>query len=64
MLSNCGGGKDSRGPLNCKEAKPVNLKGNQHWIFIGSSDAEAETLILWPPKVKKGLCKDPNAGKD
>ena len=36
-------------PLDCKEIKPVNLKGNQSWIFIGRTDAEAETAILWPP---------------
>ena len=39
-------------PLDCKEIKPVNPKENQPWIFIGSTDAEAETPILWPPDVK------------
>ena len=39
-------------PLDCKEIKPVNAKGNQPWIFIGRTDAEAETPILWPPNVK------------
>ena len=51
--------------LDCKEVKPVNLKGNQPWIFIGRTDAEAETPILWPPDVKNWLVwKDPDAGKD
>ena len=50
-------------PLNCKEIKPVNPKGNQSWIFIGSTEAEAP--ILWPPDVKNWLIrKDPDAGKD
>ena len=45
--------------------KPVNPKGNQSWIFIGRSDAEAETPILWPPDAKSRLIrKDPDAGKD
>ena len=48
-----------------KEIKPVNLKGNQPWIFIGRTDVEAEALILWPPDVKSWLIgKDPDAGKD
>ena len=51
--------------LDCKEIKPVNSKGNQSWIFIGRTDAEAETSILWPPDVKNWLIrKDPDAGKD
>ena len=51
-------------PLDCK-IKPVNPKGNQSWMFIGRSDAEAETPILWPPDVKNWLIgKDPDAGKD
>ena len=44
--------KTLESPLDCKEIKPVNLKGNQSWIFIGRADAEAETLILWPADVK------------
>ena len=49
----------------CKEIKPVNPKGNQFWIFIGRTGAEAETPILWPPDVKSWLIgKDPDAGKD
>ena len=54
-----------RVPLDCKEIKPVNPKGNQSWIFIGRTDAEAEPLILWPPNLKSWLFgKDPDAGKD
>ena len=52
-------------PLDGKEIKPVNPKGNESWIFIGRTDAEAETPILWPPDVKNRLIwKDPDAGKD
>ena len=52
-------------PLDCKEIQPVNPKGNQSWIFIGRTDAESETLILWPPDAKSWLIrKDPDAGKD
>ena len=50
---------------DCKEIQPVHRKGNQSWIFIGRTDAEAETPILWPPDAKNGLIgKDPDAGKD
>ena len=54
------------GPLDCKEIKPVNAKGNWSWIFIGRTDAEAESLILWPPDVKSPFIgnKNPDAGKD
>ena len=48
--------------LNCKEIHPVNPKGNQSWIFIGRTDAEAETPILWPPDLLIWI--DPDAGKD
>ena len=52
-------------PLHWKEIKPVNLKGNQHWIFIGRTDAEAEAPILWPPDAKNWLIgKDPDAGRE
>ena len=54
-------------PLDCKEIKPANHKGNQSWKFIGRTDAEAEAPILWPPDMKNGLTgKDPDAvwGKD
>ena len=52
-------------PLENKEIKPVNPKGNQPWIFIGRTDAEAETPTFWPPDAKNWLIrKDPDAGKD
>ena len=52
-------------PLDYKEIKPVNPKGNQSRVFIGRTDAEAEALILCPPDVKSQLIgKDPDAGKD
>ena len=52
-------------PLNCKEIQQVPPKGNQSWIFIWRTDAEAETPILWPPDVKNWLTgKDPDVGKD
>ena len=53
-----------RVPLACKEIQPVNPKGNQSWIFIGRTDAEAEAPILWPPDENWLLRKDPDAGKD
>ena len=57
--------KTLESPLDCKEIKPVNPKGNQSWIFIGRTDIKAETLILWPPDAKNWLIwKDPDAGKD
>ena len=52
-------------PLDWQEIKPVNPKGNQHWIFIGRTDAEAEAPIIWPPDAKSQLIgKDLDAGKD
>ena len=58
-------GKTLESPLDCMEIKPVNSKGNQPWMFIGRSDAEAETPILWPPYVKSWVMgKDPDAGKN
>ena len=51
--------------LGCKEIKTVNPKGNQSWIFIGRTDAEAETPILWPPDEKNWLIgKEPDARED
>ena len=47
--------KTPESPLDCKEINPVNLKGNQPWIFIGRTDAEAEAPVLWPPDVKSQL---------
>ena len=65
MLLKCGVGEDSWDPLDCKEIKPIDSKGNLSWIFIGRTDAEAETLIIWPPDAKNWLLrKDPDAGKD
>ena len=57
--------KTLESPLDCKEIKLVKTKGNQSWIFIGRTDAEAKALILWPPHVKSWLIgKDPDAGED
>ena len=57
--------KTLEGPLDCKEIQPVHPKGDQSWVFIGRTDAEAETPILWPPHVKSSLIgKDPDAGRD
>ena len=57
--------KTLESPLDCKEIQPVHPKGEQSWVFIGRTDVEAETPILWPPHVKSWLIgKDPNAGKD
>ena len=57
--------KTLESPLDCKEIQPVNPEGNQSWIFIGRTDAKAETPILWPPDVKNWLIwKDRDAGKD
>ena len=55
--------KTLESPLDCKEIQPVHPKGNQSWVFIGRTDAEAETPILWPPDTKSWLIwKDPDAG--
>ena len=48
--------KTLESPLGCKEIKPINLKGNTHWIFMGRIDAEAEALVLWPTDVKRPWC--------
>ena len=57
--------KTLESPLDCKEIQPVNPKGNQPWIFIRRTDAEAEAPILWPLDVQNLLLgKDPDAGKD
>ena len=57
--------KTLKSPLDCEEIKLINPKGNQFWIFIRRTDAEAEAPILWPPDVKNWLTgKDPDAGKD
>ena len=52
-------------PLDCKEIQPVHPKGNQSWVFIGGTDIEAETLIIWPPDAKRWFTgKDPDVGSD
>ena len=57
--------KTPESPLDCKEIQPVHPKGDQSWIFIGRTDVEAETPILWPPDVMNWLLgKDPETGKD
>ena len=57
--------KTLESPLDCKEILPDHPKGNQSWIFIGSTDVEAATPVLWPPDGKSWLIwKDPDSGKD
>ena len=57
--------KTLESPLDCKEIQPVHPKGDQSWVFIGKTDAEAEIPILWPPDAKSWLIwKDPDAKKD
>ena len=57
--------KTLESPLDCKEIQPVHPKGDQSWVFIGRTDVEAETPILWLPDAKSQLSgKDPDAGKD
>ena len=57
--------KTLESPLDCKEIQPIYTKGNQSWIFIGQTNAEAETPIVWPPDAKNWLIwKGPNPGKD
>ena len=57
--------KTLESPLDCKEIQPVHPKGDQSWVFIGRTDAEAETPVLWPPDAKSWLIwKDPDARKD
>ena len=65
MLLNLVLEKIPESPLDSREIKPVNPKGNQSWMFIGRTDAEAETPILWPTYAKNWLTgKDPDARKD
>ena len=65
MLLNCSVGEDSWKSLGLQEIKPVHPEGSQTWIFVGGTDVEAESPILWPPDVKHLLIgKDPDAGKD
>ena len=64
MILNCGVGEDSGESLGLQR-DPTNPKGDQSWVFIGRTDAEAETPILWPPHAKSWLIgKDPEAGRD
>ena len=57
--------KTLESPLDCKEIQPIHSKGDQSWVFVGRTDAEAETPILWPPHAKSWLTgKDPDAGRD
>ena len=57
--------KTRESPLDCKEIQPVHSEGDKSWVFIGRTDAEAETLILWPPDAKSWLIgKDPDAERD
>ena len=65
MLLNCGLEKTLESPLDCKEIQPVHPKGHQSWVFIGGTDVEAETPVLWPTHAKSWLIgKDPDAGRD
>ena len=65
IFLNCGAGEDSWECLECKEIKPINPKGNQSWIFIGRTDAEAETPVFLLPDVKRQLIgKGSDAEKD
>ena len=65
MLLNCCAGEDSWESPDCKEFKPVNPKGNQSWVFIERTDAEAEVPIIWTSAGKNWLTgKDPDVGKD
>ena len=57
--------KTLESPLDCKEIQPVHPKGDQFWVFVGKTDAEAETLVFWPPHGKSQLIgKDPDYGMD
>ena len=65
MILNCGVGEDSWESLGLQEIQPVHPKGDQSWVFIGRTDIEAETPILWPPDAKSWLIgKDPDAWKE
>ena len=65
MLLNCDVGEDSWESLGLQEIQPVHPKGDQSWVFIGRTDVEVETPILWPPDVKSWpIGQDPDAGKD
>ena len=56
--------KTLESPLDCKEIQPAHSEGDQPWDFFGGNDAEAESLVLWPPHVKRLIGKDSAAGRD
>ena len=65
MLLNLVSEETLESPLDCREIQPVHPKGDQSWVFIGRTDVEAETPILWLPDVKNSLIsEDPDVGKD
>ena len=65
LLLNCGAGENSWEYLDCKEIQPVRPKGDQSWVFIGRTDAKAETPVLWPSHAKSWLIgKESDAGRD
>ena len=66
MLLTCGVGENSfKSPWDCKGIQPVHPKGDQSWVFIGRTDVETETSVVWPPDAKNWIIgKDPDAGKD
>ena len=65
MFLNCGVEEESWESLGCKEIQPVYPKADQSWVFIGRTDVEAETSVLWPPDANSWLTgKDPDAGED
>jgi len=65
MLLKCGIGEDSWESLGLKEIQPAHPKADQFWVFIGRTDAEAETPVIWPPHAKSWLTeKDPDVGRD
>ena len=65
LISTSGKEKTLASPLDCKEIQPVHPKGDQSWVFIGRTDAEAETPILWPLHARSCLTgKDPDAGRN
>ena len=64
MLLNCGVREDLEGALDCEELQPIQPKGDQSWVFIGRTDVEAETPILWPHDVNWLTGKAPDAGND
>ena len=65
MFLDCGVAEEIQSSLDCKEIQPVHPKGDQSWMFIGTTDAKAETPVLWPPHAKSWLTgKDSDAGRE